>query len=81
MNFNLDLMFVKTFVDSNDAFENACMEFDEVNLKPTYKILWGIPGLLSWMHDLHLFTISGSCLMFINILFPILPLITYVGLT
>ncbi|KAK9135445.1 hypothetical protein Syun_014775 [Stephania yunnanensis] len=27
----------------NDAFENACMEFDEANLKPTYKILWGIP--------------------------------------
>ena len=32
------------FFDSNDAFENACMEFDEVNLKPTYKILWGVPG-------------------------------------
>ncbi|KAJ4832476.1 hypothetical protein Tsubulata_000017 [Turnera subulata] len=30
--------------DSNDVFENACMEFDEVNLKPTYKILWGVPG-------------------------------------
>ncbi|RVW60908.1 Endonuclease MutS2 [Vitis vinifera] len=50
---------LKTLKYSNDAFENACMEFDEVNLKPTYKILWGIPGLLSWMHDLHLFTISG----------------------
>lgn len=32
------------FFNSNDAFENACMEFDEVNLKPTFKILWGIPG-------------------------------------
>ncbi|GJR01058.1 FAR1 DNA binding domain, zinc finger, SWIM-type, MULE transposase domain containing protein [Tanacetum coccineum] len=27
---------------NNDAFENACMEFDEVNSKPPYRILWGI---------------------------------------
>lgn len=32
------------YSNSNDAFENACMEFDEVELKPTYRILWGIPG-------------------------------------
>ncbi|XP_075502815.1 uncharacterized protein LOC142540493 isoform X2 [Primulina tabacum] len=35
---------LKTLKYSNDAFENACMEFDEVNLKPTYRILWGVPG-------------------------------------
>ncbi|KAL0304472.1 UNVERIFIED_CONTAM: Endonuclease MutS2, partial [Sesamum radiatum] len=32
---------LKTLKYSNNAFENACMEFDEVNLKPTYRILWG----------------------------------------
>ncbi|XP_031382995.1 uncharacterized protein LOC116197109 [Punica granatum] len=35
---------LKTLKYSNEAFENACMEFDDVKLKPTYKILWGIPG-------------------------------------
>ncbi|KAI6698500.1 hypothetical protein NL676_018619 [Syzygium grande] len=35
---------LKTLKYSAAGFENACMEFDEVNLKPTYKILWGIPG-------------------------------------
>ncbi|XVF53264.1 hypothetical protein PTKIN_Ptkin05aG0085400 [Pterospermum kingtungense] len=35
---------LKTLKYSNDAFENACVEFDAENLKPTYKILWGVPG-------------------------------------
>ncbi|GJZ94145.1 DNA mismatch repair protein MutS [Tanacetum coccineum] len=35
---------LKTLKYSNGAFENACMEFDEVNSKPPYRILWGIPG-------------------------------------
>ncbi|KAF5769766.1 putative DNA mismatch repair protein MutS, core domain superfamily [Helianthus annuus] len=35
---------LKTLKYSNDAFDNACMEFDEANLKPTYRVLWGIPG-------------------------------------
>uniref|UniRef100_A0A7C9AH75 DNA mismatch repair proteins mutS family domain-containing protein n=1 Tax=Opuntia streptacantha TaxID=393608 RepID=A0A7C9AH75_OPUST len=35
---------LKTLKYSNEGFENACMEFDEINLKPTYKILWGVPG-------------------------------------
>ncbi|XP_076941882.1 uncharacterized protein LOC143611573 [Bidens hawaiensis] len=35
---------LKTLKYSNNAFDNACMEFDEENLKPTYRVLWGIPG-------------------------------------
>lgn len=35
---------LKTLKYSNNAFENACVEFDEESLKPTYKILWGVPG-------------------------------------
>lgn len=35
---------LKTLKYSNNVFENACMEFDEVKLKPTFRILWGVPG-------------------------------------
>ncbi|KAH6756275.1 DNA mismatch repair protein MutS [Perilla frutescens var. hirtella] len=35
---------LKSLKYRNNAFENACMEFDEVELKPTYRILWGVPG-------------------------------------
>ncbi|KAK8958055.1 hypothetical protein KSP39_PZI000727 [Platanthera zijinensis] len=35
---------LKTLKYSNHVFENACVEFNEESLQPTYKILWGIPG-------------------------------------
>ncbi|XP_028551012.1 uncharacterized protein LOC110093853 isoform X7 [Dendrobium catenatum] len=35
---------LKTLKYSNHVFENACVEFDEESLQPTYRILWGIPG-------------------------------------
>ncbi|XP_076930477.1 uncharacterized protein LOC143595323 [Bidens hawaiensis] len=35
---------LKTLKYSNNVFDNACMEFDEENLKPTYRVLWEIPG-------------------------------------
>ncbi|XP_038685836.1 endonuclease MutS2 isoform X2 [Tripterygium wilfordii] len=35
---------LKSLKYSDDAFENACMEFDEESLTPTYNILWGVPG-------------------------------------
>ncbi|CAM6091460.1 unnamed protein product [Calypogeia fissa] len=35
---------LKTLKYSDHRFENACVEFDEENLAPTYKLLWGIPG-------------------------------------
>ncbi len=35
---------VKDFALKNSAIENACMQFDNVNFKPTYKLLQGVSG-------------------------------------
>lgn len=35
---------LKTLKYSDPRFENACVEFDEARLAPTFRLLWGIPG-------------------------------------
>jgi DNA mismatch repair protein MutS2 len=35
---------LKALKYQDNRFENASVEFDDVSLQPTYKLLWGIPG-------------------------------------
>lgn len=35
---------LKTLKYNDSRFENASVEFDDISMQPTYRLLWGIPG-------------------------------------
>ncbi len=41
---------LKTYATSTPGILNAAVEFDDVNLRPTYRLLVGVPGVSSGIH-------------------------------
>lgn len=49
---------LKALKYEHEEFENAAVEFDEADLRPTYKLLWGVPGRSSALQIATRFNLS-----------------------
>ena len=44
--------------ENPDMFINTCVEFDEITLKPTYKLIWGEAGLSNAICKLQIYFVA-----------------------